>query len=249
MSLTLPITNNQQYVSSGIRIGRPNENQQVQLEVSNDKVIFIANVKRDLDNMINIGPLFHQAILVVTSNTDTTSIDNNMKYHIVEYMKLDKGQSEVRCYQININIKNNPRYLEDLREFQDEQYNWKVMQNSWWDSKKKFQVNGNILVSHIKNLMTMNANYQGNYHLVNNNCQTVASVTTQQLFDLINRNQRGIWNLINRFVGGYIIQPIIDIVMRIPQLFIKLLKILKYVVKVIPGYLKDKIVRLFQQIY
>ncbi|CAD8214572.1 unnamed protein product [Paramecium octaurelia] len=55
MSYNSVTSGNQDYKISGCGIHIPNDNQQVQLEISNDSAIFLANVERDLGNVVSGG--------------------------------------------------------------------------------------------------------------------------------------------------------------------------------------------------
>ncbi|CAD8162402.1 unnamed protein product [Paramecium pentaurelia] len=151
----------------------PNGGKQIQMEVSSDQVIFIANVNRHLMNIIKTDFIFHQALLVVTSNIDNERISRDKKYHLVEY----EDDSIVKGYQINIRIIKNPKYLNELTNFQDEQYVWEKM-----SIKQQFDIDTlNITVNNIMQRMQDVANQNGLYRTLSNNCQSVANQLTEQL--------------------------------------------------------------------
>ncbi|CAD8062837.1 unnamed protein product [Paramecium primaurelia] len=151
----------------------PNGGEQNQMKVSSDQVIFIANFNRHLMNSIKTSLIFHQALLVVTSNIDNEKISCDKKYHLVEY----GNDSIVKGYQINIRIINNPKYLKELTKFEDEQYEWEKM-----SIKQQFDIDTlNITVNNIMQKMQDVANQNGLYNIWLNNCQSVANQLTEQL--------------------------------------------------------------------
>ncbi|CAD8182574.1 unnamed protein product [Paramecium pentaurelia] len=138
----------------------PNGRKQVQIEVSSDNVIFIANVRRHLMNIIKTHIIFHQALLVVTSNIDNEKISHDKKYHLVEFEDDSKA-----------------KYLNELTKFEDELYCWEKV-----SIKQQFDIDTlNITVNQIKYRMQDFTNQKGPYHLFFNNSQSVAKQLTKQL--------------------------------------------------------------------
>ncbi|CAK92267.1 unnamed protein product (macronuclear) [Paramecium tetraurelia] len=184
MTSNRAVNNEFQITSQGSSSRIPNGQKQVQKDVSLNQVIFIANFKRHLINILILKEfgIFHQALLVVTSNRDDQLINSDKQYHIVEY----QDDSKVKGYQINLKNKHNAHFLKDLNKFEDEEFIWEKI-----SLKKQFDIDTlDLTVFQIMDRMQNIAYLRGSYNLLTNNCQDVANQLTEQLLleNISNKN-------------------------------------------------------------
>ncbi|CAD8182547.1 unnamed protein product [Paramecium octaurelia] len=184
MTSNKAVNNEFQLTSQGSSSRFPNGQRQVQKEVSLNQVIFIANFQRHLNNIVILQKfgIFHQALLVVTSNRGDQLINRDKQYHIIEY----QDDSRVKGYQINLKKIYNAQFIKDLNKFEDEEFIWEKI-----SLKKQFDIDTlDLTASQIMDRMQNIANLKGSYCVLTNNCQHVANKLTQQLLleNISNKN-------------------------------------------------------------